>query len=160
APDARTVAASARDTVTVWELATGKPVRRFPLPATSPSSRGLAFTPDGRRLVTGHGDGTALVWDLTGTGRTSRATATLPAGELARAWEAQSRWDGDAAATAAWELADRPAQAVALFREKLKPAAAADEATVRRLVARLDAPGFADREAAGKELAGLEDAAV
>jgi hypothetical protein len=119
---------------------------------------GLDFTPDGRRLVTGHDDGTALVWDLTGTGRPSAAGATRLSPEgLAGLWESLGDAKSD---TVTWELTDRPGQAVALFREKLKPVAAADRAVVEGLVKRLDSPVFADREAAGRELTELGDAAV
>jgi WD40 repeat protein len=52
-------------------------------------------------------------------------------------------------------LTARPPVTVALFREKLSPAALAepDAATVAKLIAQLDAPAFADREAAAKQLA-------
>ena len=61
---------------------------------------------------------------------------------------------------AEWELADHPAEAVAVLRDRLKPAKAADATTVRALVAKLDAAEFAEREAASKALRNLGEAAV
>ena len=74
-----------------------------------------------------------------------------------------TRWPGaDAvkAYRAEWELADQPAEAVALLRDRLKPVKAADAGTVRQLVAKLDASEFAEREKATEELQNLGCAAV
>jgi len=46
--------------IRVWETATGKLLER--LDGAPARVNALAFSPDGRRLVTGHFDGTALVW--------------------------------------------------------------------------------------------------
>jgi WD40 repeat protein len=54
-PDGRWLASER----SVWDAATLKEVRRFPEP---PLTTAVAFSPDGRRVVTGHSDGTALVW--------------------------------------------------------------------------------------------------
>jgi WD40 repeat protein len=55
----------------VFDLATGRERLRRPLPrVTTPKGHavyGLACTPDGRRAVTVLADGTALVWDLSGS---------------------------------------------------------------------------------------------
>src|SRR5204862_134768 len=50
--------------VKVWDEATGGPVRSIDRPG---SGWGLAFCPDGKRVVSASYDGTAKVWDL-GTG--------------------------------------------------------------------------------------------
>jgi RNA polymerase sigma factor (sigma-70 family) len=50
-----------RPVITLWDLATGRPVRRF---ESAPD--GLltgAFSPDGRTLATGQADGTILLWE-------------------------------------------------------------------------------------------------
>src|SRR5262249_59244814 len=49
--------------VRLWETATGKEVRV--IEGVRGAVRSLAFLPDGRRLVSGMDDGTALVWHLT-----------------------------------------------------------------------------------------------
>ncbi|HET6575128.1 MAG TPA: sigma factor-like helix-turn-helix DNA-binding protein, partial [Fimbriiglobus sp.] len=156
-PDARTLAVVGRDDIALWELASGKRVRRFGVGGgriTRPGA--IAFTPDGRRLVTGHDDCTALVWDLTGTGRASVASAN----QLKTWWDALAGADAGAAYRAGWELSDRPGQAVALLRERLKPVRPTPAETVNALVRRLDATAFADREAAERALRDLGDAAV
>ena len=160
--DARYLAVVGRQEIVLWELASAAAVRRFPV------ERGLmvrpcaiAFTPDGRRLITGEDDCSALVWDLTGTGRAAgEATRPLSADAIRRIWDALAGDDAAQASTAGWELSDRRQQAIAILRERLKPIQAADEAIVRALVAKLDAPVFADREAADKELGTLGDSAV
>jgi RNA polymerase sigma factor (sigma-70 family) len=160
-PDGRSVVAISRHEIVVWELATGKPTRQFRSGHFHRSRAvGVAFIPDGRRLITGHEDCSALVWDLTGTGRASGPAPALPAAELAQLWDDLLSEDAARAHVAGWELADRPAEAIALIAARLKPAQATDPATVRGLVAKLDAKGFAAREAAEKGLRDLGDAAV
>jgi WD40 repeat protein len=151
APDGRTLAVIGEGEVAVWELASGKRAVRFPV-RTRRYTRfeAMDFTPDGRRLVTGMDDCTALVWDLAGT----------PAGTERDWWDALAGADAGAAFRAGWALAGRPREAVALLREKLPPVAAAPAADVNKLVAALDAPAFADREAAQKALRDLGDAAA
>jgi Tol biopolymer transport system component len=58
-PDGRTVAVAGGAQVVLVEVATGKICLEIPAP-----SRHLAFSPDGRFLVTAMPDTTALVWDL------------------------------------------------------------------------------------------------
>src|SRR5262249_5982251 len=70
--------------------------------------------------------------------------------------------DGDALKgyQAESELADRPAQAVALLRDRVKPVKAAEVTIVRPLLALLDDPEFIKREEATKKLIKLGEAAV
>src|SRR5262249_48181014 len=66
----RVFATSDGDVVRLWETATGQEVfrrgRHGALPGAPPQAAltSVAFLPGGRRLATGLGDGTALVWDL------------------------------------------------------------------------------------------------
>ena len=67
-PDARLLALSSdKPAVTLYELTTGQPVQR--LHGHIGGVWSLAFVPDGRSLVSGSFDATALVWDLTGKAR-------------------------------------------------------------------------------------------
>src|SRR5262249_41814645 len=61
-PDGRTLAAATGTQVVLVEVASGKPrlaVRNLPSGAQY-----VAFSPDGRQLVTAMHDTTALIWDL------------------------------------------------------------------------------------------------
>jgi WD40 repeat protein len=49
-------------TVSVWDVATGRELRRFS--GHRESVNVVAFTPDGRSVVSGSDDATALVWDI------------------------------------------------------------------------------------------------
>jgi WD40 repeat protein len=48
--------------VRVWDPTTGRELRRFAGHRGGVSA--IAFTPDGRSLVSGSEDGTGLVWDV------------------------------------------------------------------------------------------------
>jgi hypothetical protein len=161
-PDGRELAVVGVKEIALWDLVSLKAVRHFPMPHGNNLREGaIAFTPDGRRLITGHDDCTALVWDLTGTGRAPGATAPrLSADALKQMWDTLADNDAMKAHTAGWELADRGEQTVVLIRERLKPVKAADKAAVGRLIAELDAEAFADREAATKSLTEMGDSAI
>jgi WD40 repeat protein/DNA-binding winged helix-turn-helix (wHTH) protein len=60
-PDDRFVATAAEDIV-LWDAATRKKIARLEYPAIVWS---LAFSPDGRSLVSAHADGSIVVWDVT-----------------------------------------------------------------------------------------------
>ena len=49
-------------TVRLWDVATGKELAR--LPGHALGVKTLVFSPDGKRLLSGSGDSTALVWDV------------------------------------------------------------------------------------------------
>jgi hypothetical protein len=162
-PDARQLAVITPKEIVLWDLISRKAVRRFSnqLDGWVGGSCTIAFTPDGRRMITAKDDWTALIWDLTGTGRAPGAVAPpLSADALAKHWEALAADDAANAYAAGWELADRGGHSVALLRERLKPVKAAEKADVERLVAQLDSERYADREAATKSLREMGDSAV
>jgi hypothetical protein len=127
----------------LWEVSTRREVHR--LHGHDESTQALGFAAGGRRLVS-FGGGEGLVWDLRPRGGKEKADPF--AGLLSG--------DGPTAYRATWRLADDP-RAPALLREKI-PAARLDARPERitRLVADLDAPGFAARDGATRALAALE----
>ncbi|MHC1763360.1 MAG: WD40 repeat domain-containing serine/threonine protein kinase [Verrucomicrobiia bacterium] len=95
-PDSRTLAASARDGLTtLWDVATGRVLRT--VRANVQAVFGIAFSPDGQRLISGGGDPSDVVrlMDL-GTGR---YVARLP-GENDAFWFLEMSADGDTLAAA------------------------------------------------------------
>ncbi len=123
-----------RPGVGVWEVASGGLVRRVPVTGGGP--RRIAFTSDGRLIAGSPGGGCVLLNDPRAGG-----------GGGGRYWE---RLAGDAADAhaAMWELAARPASALALLPGKLIPPAAPTEKAMARLVADLDSDDFEVRQKA------------
>jgi RNA polymerase sigma factor (sigma-70 family) len=121
-PDGRQLAAAEGDhSIWVYEVATGQIRRHFPGHTNEVTA--LAFTPDGRRLVSTSRDLTGLVWDVSlAAGRA--ATAADPD----RLWADLAKPEWDAAGPALAAQAQRPDTAVAMLRDRLKPAAAPEPA--------------------------------
>jgi len=147
----RTLVATGDSSVKMFDTATGAERLRRALPAVATKLLLL----DDTRALTALADGTGLVWDLTAPAGPSRSSGTP-----AQLWDALAGTNAGAAHKAVWELVDRPAEAVALLREKRKPARPVDEATAKALVSKLDAPEFAERETATKALQALGAAAA
>jgi RNA polymerase sigma factor (sigma-70 family) len=131
--------------IELWEVASGKMVcRHAPPPGNAAVS--AAVSADGRSLVTGMYDTTALVWDLApelpkGAPRQPEDLWTALAGEdVARAYQALVA------------LTATPDEALALLKRHLRPAAGVDRQRVLALVADLDSDEFAVRERAAKAL--------
>src|SRR5262249_53276620 len=122
--DARAVAASLGSVVRLLDLRTGKEFGR--LTGHQAEVQALAYTRDGKALVSGSADSTALVWDAT------RLTPPPPKVEEQGARRLDELWadlGGDDAAKAflaANVLAASPKGAVSLLAERLKPAPAPD----------------------------------
>jgi RNA polymerase sigma factor (sigma-70 family) len=154
-PDGRVLATSDGDAVRVWETATGKEVfrreRHGALPGVPAQAAvaSVAFLPGGRRLATGLGDGTVLVWDL--------APEAAAGKELQTLWADLAGEDARKAYRAIHGLAAAPAQAVAYLKEHLRPVPEVEPRRVERLLADLDSSEFTVREAAAKELTGLAE---
>ena len=89
-PDGRVAAGTIHGSIFIWDARTG--VRVGTLLGHQNRVRGLAFTPDGRILLSGANDGVARIWDLTSMrpigspidhGNVVRAVAISPDGQLA-----------------------------------------------------------------------------
>ncbi len=152
-PDGRLLAvAGDSGTVGLYELDTGQLVRQLQGHGSSYVWT-LAFAPDGRSLVSGSFDATALVWDLTGqVGAKKRDPLT--AAELDANWAALNATPGEAAYRALLALASDPKQAVPFVKVKLL-ANPVDPKMVAKMLADLDDDQYPLREKASHDLARL-----
>jgi RNA polymerase sigma factor (sigma-70 family) len=143
-PDGRLLAA-VEGGVWLYETAFGGLITK--LAGHSGGVTDMAFTPDGRRLVSVSQDQTGLVWDVTlpalGDGR---------ARKLDEAWGLLAESDARLAYSGMAALAASPAEAVRLLRAKLRPAPVPTDAELDRVVGQLGADAFAEREKAAAEL--------
>jgi hypothetical protein len=113
----------------------------------------LSFSPDGKRLAAGGDEGTILVWDVTGLRSGSDAGPSQPSNrDLATIWDGLADDDASRAYDAMCRFIHCPAQALSFLKERLRPAAAADPVSVRRLLADLDSDEFNVRERASEAL--------
>jgi hypothetical protein len=131
---------------------------RHAFPTSAGKAEALAFSPDGMVLASGQADTTILLWDL--TGRSGPRPWLRNPSPLGRLWDRLRGKDSAAAGQALQELLNRPKAALALFRDRLRPAAVRkpDPATMSKLLARLGAARLADREAAARKLQALRRA--
>ncbi len=166
-PDGRTLAAGSLGNppkgvpgkLVLWDLATGKEL------AARTDHRGwllaLTFTPDGRRLITGAYDTTALVWDVRTLTRGAQPKAVrIAPRELDSLWADLAGTDATRAWAAIWKLTADPGQALPLLQRHLHPAATADTDRVARLLADLGSPRFDKRNRAARELEAVGEAAA
>jgi hypothetical protein len=141
-------AAGSGETVRLWEVLTGKVARQYA--GTNPYVRCVAFARDGRRFATGGNDTNVLIWDATGRG--SVVAGTISAAELDRLWTDLAALDAPRAHRAFWVLADAPAQAVSMCRQRLRPANHPDLSKLDGYLADLDSDEFAARTSAEQSL--------
>lgn len=145
-PDRRLLAIPTTTGLAVYEIASGSIRHRFdpPSPVTA-----LAFSPNGRTLASGHLDTSTLLWDLGGASGKTRPT------DESTDWGRLAGPDAAAAWNEMRHLIARPAEAVALVRERVRPTSPPDKvdpAQLDRLIASLDATRYAVRQAAAAEL--------
>jgi WD40 repeat protein len=176
-PDARTLATANTDaTVSLWEIATGMERGRFRVESPGAAATALAFSADGRLLavggsdgvlhganaITGHANGTALVWDSSDARRLATSEpAELTLERADEAWSALAELRAAAAHAAVLRLSAAPQRALPFLRERLKPSKEVGvERRVAGLIADLESPTFAVRQRATEELEHLGDRAA
>ena len=135
------------DRLRLREIASGREV--LPFPKTFQPTV-LAFSPDRRTLATGMKDGGVFLCDLA-PANMEAARNDFGRADFDRLWDALGSEDASAAYRALWQLRTIGAKAFPLLEEHLRPTPA-DDPTLLRLLANLDAETFAVREAAFKEL--------
>ncbi|MBO0697072.1 MAG: PQQ-binding-like beta-propeller repeat protein [Zavarzinella sp.] len=147
-PDGRWLVTGGDDrTVRVWEVDTKQEVRRFV--AHDDEVRMVAFGPGARTVLSAGADGAVYEWDL-------RPDPAPPGRSI---WDDLAAENAGVAYRATWSLINDPAEAVTLLRSKLPPAVAPKAEDLARLIDRLNATKFADREAASRALAEIGPAA-
>ncbi|HEX3151015.1 MAG TPA: hypothetical protein VHR66_23245 [Gemmataceae bacterium] len=151
-PDGRRLAVALWDRFSVWEPGARKTIFEGSTGDRSLTPRqqveAIAFSPDGRTLATGHADGTILLWPIprpVPDGRWSEVDAN-------GAWDLLIDENSANAYPAVWQLMDYPVEAVQFLRGKFNRVALADADEWDRLIAALDSPRFAAREAASKRV--------
>jgi WD40 repeat protein len=150
-PDGRALALASWEGIRLWDLTSGAQ-RAHLVGHEGGWVNCVAFSPDGRRLVSGADDTTVLIWDVSKLLRPRGA----PARKMARA-ERAARWadlgaeDARRADRASWALA-QAAEGVAFVGQQVRPAAVPSAARVTRLLADLDDEQFEVREKASDEL--------
>lgn len=127
--------------IRVCELASGKEV--LDLRGHGSEVTALAFSPDGKTLVSGLRNSTALLWSV--------VPETIPHGSLNELWSALGSENAAEAYRAQWGLADR-GDAVPFLRSRLQPVSSVDAHLIRGLIADLDSAQFSVRESASRKL--------
>jgi len=143
-------AADPEHCVRIWDLATGTEVRR--LAGHQGAVIALAFSADGKHLLTGGNDTTALVWDTSGLPGLAIPAEKLTKEQLKHAWDDLRGEDARKAAAAVWTLATP--SAVPFLEERLR--ASNPEIGTKQLnalMAALDDDDFQVREKASARLA-------
>jgi RNA polymerase sigma factor (sigma-70 family) len=149
-PDGRTLAVGEDQGIHLWETVSGK--ERGWLRGHRGEVRCLAFTADGRSLISASADTTLLVWDMT---RSSRERRPLPgpltAQDLEARWAELAGADAARAHRALWTLAADPIRSVPFLGKALEPYEKPD-AQLERMIADLDHVRFEVRQKAVADL--------
>ena len=152
-PAGSTLVFAGPKSMTFFDLTTGKSFaerKAEPDPDMPNESfaRVIRYIPDGTRLITGHADTTALIWDAPAKPKVAKP---LDEKKRAAAWDALVGADGKRAWTAVWALADDPG-AAGFLREKVKPAEPLPAKEFDSLLANLNAEDFTVRKEAAETL--------
>jgi hypothetical protein len=157
-PDGHTLALAAGPVVRLIDARADKELGR--LKGHEAPVQALAFTPDGKALVSGAADSTALVWDVARLTAAARpAAAALTAKQRDQLWADLAGEDAGRAFLAMTTLWETPKEATALLAERLKPVPAVDAEQMRRRLAGLEDDSFDVRQGAAAELERLGELA-
>lgn len=141
----------------LWDLTTGRELS--PLRGHQGYVYAAAFAANGRRLVSGSEDTTALVWNVADLLPAAPVAVQLSVGNLEALWKDLAGDDAAQAQRAILTLSASGPQAVLWLRDRLQPAAPVERERIQRLIADLDSDRFDVRQQAAVELAQLGDQA-
>jgi RNA polymerase sigma factor (sigma-70 family) len=155
-PDGRSLVTGSSDqTLRLWEIATAKERHRLGAYASAPMSP--IFSPDGTLLAASSNDGPILVWDIFGLHSNVSAGPNNSAEARNLVWDALACDDAKAAFQTLRRLVRNPGPAVAILRERLKPAEPVNGIRLMQLFEDLDSAEFETRQAAFAALDKLGD---
>lgn len=133
-------------TIRVWDTLTGQEVTQFKGHQGSVSVLGVS--PDGRSLVSGSVDTTAISWGLNSLPRMDLArNESLKQTEVENLWADLAKPDSAVAFAAARKLLTDRTQTVALLAHRLRPVPAADAEKISQLITDLGGSFDARRKA-------------
>jgi WD40 repeat protein len=154
APDGRTLVwADPKGGAWVLDVLTGRQSKRLGNGHQAPI-RCLAFSPDGRRLLTAASDETILIWDAS---HLHGGTVSLKLNKHDELWSrlALAESDVDLARRAIEEMAAAPDVFVPFIGERIRMATKRDIGRFRQLLVELDSDDFETREQASAALANM-----
>jgi hypothetical protein len=120
-------------------------------------SRRLLFSPDGRRLASGHEGGTIFLWDVQRWPTRPMDSKPLDNAEQTQLWADLASLDPAKAYAAMMRLDGRPADAVPWLQENITAKVA--PAKIEKMVGDLDSEEFAARDASVDALSALGETA-
>jgi len=134
--------------IRIWDASTGAVYRDAPAHTAAVTS--LAFAYEGKTLVSGSLDGTAIAWDFD---RLLKAPAAKAASaDFEKWWLALANPDGAKAAEAMQAFAAQPAETCAFFKMRLRPVPSATAKQIAQLLADLQSDQYPIRQRAMVEL--------
>ncbi|HYV34721.1 MAG TPA: sigma-70 family RNA polymerase sigma factor [Gemmataceae bacterium] len=155
-PDCRLVATAESDgAVRIWNVFSGHEIAC--LRGHRHHVDAIAFSNDGKKLVSGSADTTALIWDVASIVPPAK-TAKLTAADLEACWN-DLGGNAQISSRAMATFISSPNQTVAFLGERLQPVLAVDKNRIAKLVGDLDSEQFKIRDLAMKELEKLGDLA-
>jgi WD40 repeat protein len=137
-----------REVIALWDAFTGKQLAK--LEGHRGDIGSLAFSPDGRYLVSASADTTVLVWDWRKELPKTPGTIQWSAERLEQLWQDLQGSDPRPAYLAIAALLRSPGQAIDLVRRKARPVGS--DARIERWIEELDSDRYEVRETAMKEL--------
>ncbi len=144
--------------VQIWEVRTGE-LRRTWDGHDGPAAP-LAYSPNGRLLVTAGADGAALVWDVRHARDKKQAFVKPSAEKLGECWDVLAETNAAKAFECMETFVQCPDQGVAWIAQHLKPIPRAPSEKVAALLRDLESDTFKIREAATRALEQLDEAII